>query len=239
MGLFADFLAGALSVDINSPITALDLPIIREIKGLAAKFDPDLPAEYDGIDEVQSMTANGSSGGNFTLTVTLKNGESFTTGNIAYNADAATVEGAIDTAATAASITGWTNGDISVSGGSAEASPTVFTFDGDSVSAQNHPLITVDGAGLTGGAAGTVSAQTEGQTARLAWAVLEYSGVLYGPPPTQGTVGTITVQNTRESWPNMPSQDFIRTLAKEAAVEDGYALVEDAILDACGLQKTL
>lgn len=240
MGVFSDILASAITIDVTAAdgITALDNPIIRELKGLRDRMDPEYPAGYDSQDEVQSIAVyeDTVSGGTFTLTITLKSGESFTTAAIAYNANAATIQGAINTAATNASVASWTNGDITVAGGPLTTDPISLTFDGGSVSGQNHPLASADGASLSGGGSmGEISASTEGQSKRTAWAVLYYSGVILGPPPVQGTSSVVTAQNTRLTYPNMPSQDFIRTLAREAAAADGNANVEAAILAAAGI----
>lgn len=92
-------------------------------------------------------------GGTFALTFNLKGGQTFTTAAIAFNANAATIETAIDVAATAAAVPNWTNSDISVSGGILQAAGAnvVLTFDGNSVKLMNHDLTEFDGSLLTGG----------------------------------------------------------------------------------------
>jgi hypothetical protein len=104
-----------------------------------------------GVDEVQTIQqfVNDPTGGTWTLTIDLDAEDPFTTAPIAYNANAAAIEAAIDTAATAAAVTGWTNGDISVSGGPLTTANVVLTFDGTSVQETNHPLSSVNGSGLT------------------------------------------------------------------------------------------
>lgn len=104
-----------------------------------------------GVDEVQSIApyANNVTGGTFTLTLTV-NGESpFTTAAIAFGANAATIETAIDVAATAASIPGWVNGDISVTGGPLTTTALTITFDGDNVDETDQGQTTIDGSSLT------------------------------------------------------------------------------------------
>lgn len=110
-------------------------------------------AEVVTADEVQSIAIYSGSitGGTFELDFELASGETFTTAAIAYNANAATIESAIDAAATAAAVAGWTNGDISVAGGDLTTAPVTLTFDGTSVTGQNHVLTVIDGASLTGG----------------------------------------------------------------------------------------
>lgn len=90
-----------------------------------------------GVDEVQSLAAIASTSGNWTLTITVPGSPAFTTASLAFNASAATIESAIDAAATAASVAGWTNGDISVSGGAINVSAVTITYDGTSVAKQN------------------------------------------------------------------------------------------------------
>jgi len=140
----------------------------------AATIESAIDASADGVDEVQSIAqdATDHTGGTFALTIKLQNAETFTTAGIAFNANAATIEGAIDTAATGV-ITGWTNGDISVSGGILQAAgaAVVLTFDGTSVAADNHVLTVFDGALLTGGSepATRVTVTTEGSLPVVGW----------------------------------------------------------------------
>lgn len=93
-------------------------------------------------------------GGTFALTIALLDLSTFTTAGIVFNADAATIQTAIDTAAIAASVPSYANGDITVSGGTllAAGADVLLTFDGVSVMGKAHktPPV-VDGAGLTGG----------------------------------------------------------------------------------------
>jgi hypothetical protein len=109
-------------------------------------------------------------GGDFTLTVTLLNGETFTTAAIAYNAAAATIETAIDTAATGV-ITGWVNGHISVAAETTDLTDgyVSLTFDGASVSAEPSHVLTVMTDSRTGGTAASplVTDETTGIEAAI------------------------------------------------------------------------
>lgn len=90
-------------------------------------------------DEVQTITITGTpDGGNFTLTY---KGE--TTANIAHSANAAAVKTALDNLSNIDSVT--------CGGGALPATPVTVTFSGDLVDDQGQPLMTADGAGLTGG----------------------------------------------------------------------------------------
>ncbi len=126
------------------------------------QFTPALAAE---VDEVQSIAiyVGTVSGGDFTLTISLYGESPFTTAAIAYDAVAATIEAAIDTAAGIAAIPGFVAGDIAVTGGPLTTTPVVLTFSGTSVDGANHGLTTIDGTGLTGGgSAGAITTTTNG-----------------------------------------------------------------------------
>lgn len=137
-----DGLSGTAALDV--PNCALDpVPVVETTKGVAATTN-----------EVQTIKQfrNAPTGGTYTLSGTNAAGETWTTAGIAYNATAATIESAIDTAATG-NISGWTNGDISVaetgSAGISDGNITL-TFDGTSVAQEDHEMTIIDGSGLTG-----------------------------------------------------------------------------------------
>ncbi len=100
-----------------------------------------------GTNEVQTVTLAGPTAGTFTLTLYDLYGIAYTSAAIAYDADAATLQAAIDVAL--ASLTGFTAADISVAGSA--GGPYTLTYDGSSVSARPQNLLTIDGTGLTGG----------------------------------------------------------------------------------------
>lgn len=202
--------------------------------------DPAYPAALDTKDEVQSIAQfiPTVSGGDFTLTVLLDNGETFTTADIVYNASAVTIESAIDTAASG-TVTGWTNGDISVSGGDLNTAPVVLTFDGTSVAGANHALTIADGTGLTGGGSmGAITETTAGQTKRTSWAVLEIIGATTGSVPAQGEITPITGSDGRHKFAQFPNNLVLRHLCQEADAEDGSPTgLLDALLAAVGLDS--
>jgi len=112
-----------------------------------------------GVNAVHTIAQDGTdrTGGTFALTINLETTagtDVFTTAAIAFNATASTIETAIDVAATAAAVTGWINGAISVSGGVLQSggAAVVLTFDGAAVVKLNHALTVFDPALLTGGA---------------------------------------------------------------------------------------
>lgn len=236
MGVFSDLVAGAPAFDVTDPITALSRVVNREIDEWIKRGDAEYSAGSAVGSEVQSMAANASVSGNFTITVNLKSGESFTTGSLAYDADAATIESAIDSAATSASIVGWTNGDISVSGGDANTAATVLTFDGASVAGQNHPLATTADVDLSDSTPGAITVTTEGKTARAAWGCLVAMGIATDADiPAQGVTPSDFTSPSNPGNANYPSAATIRALAQSAAIVDENATVETKILAAAGL----
>lgn len=103
-----------------------------------------------GTNEVQTATITGTpTGGTFTLTF-----RGATTTGIAYNADASTVETALEALSTIG------DGDVRVTGGPGPGTPYVITFVND-LGHQNVSNVTASGAGLTGG---TTPAITIAQT---------------------------------------------------------------------------
>ncbi len=243
MGIFSDLKANATSIDTSIPITALDRQVVREIDDWIARGDVDYPTALLARDEVQSILQYTSdpSAGDFTLAFTLKSGETFTTAAIAYDAVAATIETAIDVAATAASVVGWTNGDITVSGGTLllAGATVVLTFDGTSVTNQNHAQTIFDGAGLTGGGveADPDITTTVGQNNRTAWGALEAMGIV--PTASIPDQGVSPVPFTRVTGPGdnqyYPSQATIRALADEASIDDANVVSKTEILAATNL----
>lgn len=240
MGMFTDFLAGAKSIDSTAEITALDRGIVRELDALIAKGDATLPsgASFQAVNEVQTLTASTASAGTFAITV----GVSTPIGDfqvavtaIAFDATAAEIETALDTAAGAV-IPGWTDGDISVSGGPAQTTDVVFTYDGGIAVSLQHPLSTVDGAGLTGGGPEAFAQTTGGSSVRNVWGIFEqYSVVGFGgtPPTQRGSLPTLT-KITQES--RIFSAQTLRAFAREAEIEDEITGLEADLLDAFNLK---
>lgn len=237
MGAITAFLAAAKSIDTAAPIHALDRQAYRELKALQAEHDFAIPAAFQAADEVQSIAVYDGTvtGGTFTLTVLLASGESFTTADIAYDADAATIETAIDVAATTASVTGWTNGDISVSGGPMTTDPLVLTYDGDSVAEANHGLIVVDSESLTGGGeAGACSVTTEGQADRPGYAILSMLGIFSGTTPAWGVVPS-SGQVFATPGERRLSPDTIKAIALEIAIAEGNESIYTTLVAALGV----
>ena len=180
---------------------------------------------YSAANSVQSLSIDAAiDGGNYTITVTLRNGETFTTGSILYSANAATVEGALDSAATSASITGWTNGDISVSGGDISTAPVVLTFDGASVSGTNHPVAVANDVDIENATLGTITALSNGHPA---CPTLQLAG-------TQGPLVIPYVNDpstwTRNTLVRAPAKSVLEWIAHTAVTETQNETAYDAVL---------
>lgn len=237
MGVFASVLAQRKTFEVESQ----EGNFIRSWTN--SKVDP-APSAADAVNSVHTLAVDmvDHTGGNFTLTFSIRsaNGQStttFTTGNIAHNANAATIEGAIDTAATSASVPDWTNGDITVAGGNLQsATPVTLTFDGTSVAGRQHGA-TVFNDSMTGGTspATRVTVTTPGQTARPAWGVLLATGVISGSLPNQTASASASGVTKGSNFMQIPDW-FIRSMAREAAAEDGNNESYFTIVNSLGYQ---
>jgi hypothetical protein len=206
-------------------MVATDAAITDEIKTFKARqSDLATPTAFAVKDEVQSIsTFNGTAtSGNFTLTINLDGESAFTTGNIAWNASAATIEGAINTAATTANVTGWANGDISVAlTTNLNNAAATLTFDGDSVDETRHALTVMNKVDLDANVS-TVTVTTYGQPKRVVWAAMDAMGLVTGGPPPRGTTTGLTANTTRDSNFYYPRQETLQALAMQAAIEDDH-----------------
>lgn len=223
---------------------------IQDAVDSAAGGDFDYPATCDAINSVHEVAVfdDTVTGGHYTLSFTMPNGETFTTANILYSANAATVKTAINTAATLASITDWTNNDINVSGGALTSAALVITFSGNSVKHFRTVLTTVADVDLEGdGTVDGVVETTPGQTTRPAWAALQMLGMLTNDSPDQGddlTVGDVDFNTPEPGDPqtgaargNFPfgiSESGFRALVDEASLNDDNVSVRTSLLTAFG-----
>jgi hypothetical protein len=238
MGLISTMLANA-GFGGTAPVEALRRRGVREFKAIIARGDMVLSAAMTAMDEVQSLAVytETATGGTFTLEFTLSNGETFTTAAIAYDANAATVETAIDVAATTASVTDWTNADISVAGGDLNTNPMTFTFDGASVTEANHALIVVDGSSLTAAdIEGDVSTTTSGQADRPGWDILTANSIIAGTIPAEGVTPTgLTAGGNLPPSSHGLSAESIKMVAAYISDLEDNPLTYDAILTAVGI----
>jgi len=218
MGVYADLRAQP-SVEAGS---LLD----NELRNLEAGVDPDRPAAFDSANEVQTVAQylSDPSAGTFTLAITI-DGNRIVTAGIAFDAIASAIEGAIDTAATG-EIPGWTNGDITVAGGTLEVAgaPVTLTFDGASVAGSSHVLTEFDPTLLTGGTFDDppVSRTTTGQPTRYAWAVLNAQSLIDTPLPSNIAARSDIVITTGPNFGNVLLRaDVLNEMFRACADEDG------------------
>jgi len=229
MGMFTDILANAVSIDTSDPIEGPDRHAVLELeRHRDVVLDADIGTDYAEANEVQSLAATDRTGGNFTLTFLLASGETFTTGNILFSSTAGTIETAIDSAATTASVVGWTNGDITAAGGAINSAPVTLTYDGTSVAALNHSVVVVNDVDLSGGSVDPVaSTTTNGQADRNALGILAFLGEFTGTPPAfgDGTAGSWVVGDPARA--NRPSKSLVNALIREASHQEGvdYATI--------------
>lgn len=234
MGLYADFMSRMTVVDTDEPQVGLDRIAYNDLLELKNRVDPTHPPQCEAKDEVQVMTQHVAtvSGGNFTVTIVDELGVNHTTANIVYNANAATIEGAIDTKMTADSYGSWTNGDISVAlTGDLTANDATVTYDGTSVTEKNFGLLVLTDVNLTGG--GTVGAPTtttNGQPIRYTWSLMWALG-LYQTPPLYGVAldDQVTVWTSPGENPKWPSAALRRALAAQAAIDDGVPALRNQL----------
>jgi len=131
------------------------------------------PTNLLGTDEQQIISLGTATGGTFTLTF---GGQ--TTGNIAYNADAATVETALEALSTVGS------GNVSVAGSA--GGPWTVTFE-NTLGKTDVAFITVDGTNLTGKLSVSISETTDGVPGA------ENEVHLYHAVGTSGVDGVFTI----------------------------------------------
>jgi len=163
MGVYADFITNTTVVDKTEPQVAIDRTAYNELVRRRDELDPAAPSAYDTANEVQSVGAfTGTfTGGNYTLTIAPPGVSALTTANIAHNANAATVEGALNTVCTG-NIVGWTNGDISVAGGDLTSAPLTLAFDGI-LTQKNMGATVIADVDLTDGSANAANTITTNQ----------------------------------------------------------------------------
>ncbi len=175
-----------------------------------------------GSNEVQVVTLGGTTatGGTFTLTYSGQ-----TTGNIAYNASAATVDAALEALSNIGA------GDVTVTG----TGPWTVEFTG-ALAATNVSLMTIDVSGLTGGAneVQTISTpnNSSGGTFTLTYGSQTTAAIAYN-------ASAATIETALEALTNIPSgsvtcgggplpADVTVTFSDELGYQDVDLLVADA-----------
>jgi len=214
MGVFQNVLNNAKTFTSKSQLASFLQSKIN------SQLDPASNAAAAVTNAVHTLAESTQTSGGAVLTFTLRNGETFDVA-LGFEDAAATVESAIDSAATSASITGWTNGDIAVTGTAVDEGGLVFTFSGDSVSGTNHPITILTDDDGAGGAWGAFSLTAPGQSARYALDVLIALGAVSAAVVAEQTAeasnsGFVAGVNFNKvpGW-------LVLALAREMAAEDG------------------
>lgn len=234
MGIFADYIAGTRSVAVTSPRSGLGRALTQELRGYRDNFDPDLTTAYTARNEVQSIAFNTNiDGGTYKLKINLYDGTTYTTADIAYTANAATIQTALDTASPSTV----PNGAVAVSGGNIATANVVLTYSGVGLANKNHGLAELVDEALTDGGVGVatpvVTVTTVGNPARAALQILFTLGVLVGTVPVQG--GTFAATAGDRTLGKFPSIDLIKALARDASIDDGDDGLYTDILTVLGI----
>ena len=165
-----------------------------------------------------------TSGGNYTLTVTIPSIDgggtavAYTTASIAHNATGATIEAALDTASPATV----TDGDIAVvEAGSAGLSDGACTFTCSGTVASMPVFITIADVDLSGSGngVGAVTQTTYGQAAQVSKQALYDMNVVAGTRNEVGSAPTWT--RPAANGQSRPRKALIRALCADCSAVDG------------------
>jgi hypothetical protein len=185
-----------------------------------------LTADNTAGDEVTDIATHltTTSGGNYTLSVNATaNGITYTTASIAYNADAATIEAALDTASPATVV----NGDIAVAeAGSAGLSDGNCSFTCSGNLASVPVLITIADVDLSGSGngVGAVTRTTPGRKDRNAYQALFDMNIVDGAGNDAGESPSMTLPTTASDyigWWRRARLETIEFLATAVDAEEG------------------
>lgn len=232
----SDLLANAKTFEADAEAVGLSHSTYRHLENLLARTGGvGYPASASATNAVQTVTklTGNTNGGTYKLTVHAPDGTSVQTAGIAYDAVHATVQTAIDTAATG-HFAGWTNGDIAVTGGPLKNSggaDMVLTFSGASVAGALIAASTIDVSSVTvsSGSAATsgVTIGTPGQPNRAGYAILLSLGFIGGTlPGFGGSPSSVTAGGLLPPYPFNLHAETLVTLIRETAIAEGSATAE-------------
>lgn len=227
MGLYTDLAGGAQTG--TKPRVGLDRASAHQLLNKAHMHDSDVRSAFaaaSAVTQIAALTGTVVSG-NYTLTVSIPTlGVEFTTASIAYNAAAATIQTAIDTASPASV----PNGDLVVADeGSAGVSDGFITITAEDAVADMPVHITINDVDLSGGGVGEVTLTTAGQGDRKAAQALYDLNVVAGTLWTSG-LAVSGLTRPASNGQSRARYQLIRDLAKMAAVEDGTDDIYDAVM---------
>lgn len=155
------------------------------------------------VNEVQTITVSGTvSGGTFTITVVETNE---TTAAIAYNANAATIQAALEL------LTSIEPGDITVAGGPIQTTPATLTY-GGIYAGRNIAQITVDSSLLTGGGTYVPTTTTPGAD----------NAVDVTPVPAGAVLGNVYLDTT---WAGLGGSQLLHCYNMDLTIDDRMSRV--------------
>lgn len=199
--------------------------------------DPALASPYLKADHVTTIPAHTDtiSSGNFTITMNFPNYDvAVTTGNIAYNAEAAAIQTAVDTALDSETIVAsYTAGDVDVAlTGDLTANAATLTANGDGVGGA-YMIVTTANVDLDADELATPVAATAGTLNRAAEATLALFDVVKpsGDTPYQGQTVTSADYEVGDN-PFSLSPATVKALVYESVVAEADSNLGLAMRDA-------
>jgi len=203
--------------------------VYNEIVDLKNVIDPTLESPYVQASHITTIPAHSDviSSGNFTITINFpKYGVAVTTGNIVYNAAAATIQTAIDSALSGETIVSTYNaGDVDAAcTDNLTANDVTLTANGDTVNGA-YMVVTTANVDLDADYLSTPTVNTVGTMNRPAEAFLKLFGVVApaSAPVGHGVVVTSTdyaLINAGDISPHSLSPALLDAVVKDVAYEE-------------------
>ena len=212
--------------NLTFPVTKPGRAVSRARQAIGAQPFVKLTAANTAIDEVTDIATHltTTSGGNYTLTVNATvNSITYTTANIVYNATAATIEAALDTASPATVV----DGDVAVAeAGSVGLSDGNCSFTCSGNLAEVPVLITIADVDLTGSGAGVgaVTRTADGHADRNCYQALFEMNIVDGAGNDAGESPSMTLPVNPDDYIGQVGRARLETiewLATQVALEEG------------------
>jgi hypothetical protein len=212
--------------NLTFPVTKPGRAVSRARQAIDAQPFVKLTDANTAVDEVTDIATHltTTSGGNYTLTVNATvNSITYTTANIAYNATAAHIESALDTASPATV----GDGDIAVAeSGAAGLSDGNCSFTCSGNLAQVPVLITIADVDLSGSGhgVGVVTRTTDGHADRNCYQALYEMNIVDGAGNDAGETPVMTLPVNPDDYIGQVGRARLETiewLAAQVALEEG------------------